>query len=302
MKIGDRVHSLTTIVDVEAQGLAAQGTGFFYHVLGSHPEGAGPGWQPVESNWLITNRHVLLPRQTASDDERIPEKLVFRLRTLPSEGGVTWLNVELAGSRLLEAARLHQEPTVDVVAIEITNDIRALLKDSVPITYSAVGESDFPGVNKIDATVATDVVVVGYPKGYYDSVNKFPVVKSGMVASRWGAHFENSPAFLIDAKLFPGSSGSIVITKPASFVVENGQFFSSQEMQFCFLGIFSGEPYKLSAVPVETDEGVLYRKEYFNLGLVWYYSLVPEILAEGQTLAEFVSRRRAVPLSAAPVL
>lgn len=293
MNIDDRLHSLTTIVDVHTEdGTTARGTGFFYHVLAPRAEDAGPQWRSVDSNWLITNRHVLMPKDS-SGEEGIPETVVFRLRTVPHEGGVIWVNVELGSTRLLDAVRLHRDSSVDVVAINITEDLRGLLKDSVPLTYSAVGEGDFPGVNKIAAAVATDVVVIGYPKGYYDNVNKYPVVKSGLVASRWGAHFQGDPTFLIDAKLFPGSSGSIVITKPADFVVENGQVFSSKDKQFCFLGIFSGEPYQLSRVPVETEEGVFYKKEYFNLGLVWYYSLVPEILAEGQTLGESISARSA---------
>lgn len=291
MNIDDRLHSLTTIVDVKAEDLAASGTGFFYHVLASSDPSQGPGWRQVTSNWLITNRHVLLPKKNPSDEERIPQTVVFRLRTVPYEGGVIWLNVELGAEKVLDATRLHRDPSVDVVAVEITEDLHALLKDAVPLTYSAVGEGDFPGANKITPTVATDVVVVGYPKGFYDNVNKFPVVKSGLVASKWEAPFQGSPTFLIDAKLFPGSSGSIVITKPVDFVVDNGQVFSSNDRQFCFLGIFSGEPYELSHVPVETDEGLFYKKEYFNVGLVWYYSLVPEILAHGLTLRQFVAAR-----------
>ena len=53
-------------------------------------------------------------------------------------------------------------------------------------------------------------------------MNLFPIVKSGIIASRWKTGFKGKPYFLIDAKLFPGSSGSVVITKPADFVIRNG--------------------------------------------------------------------------------
>lgn len=279
MNLDDRIHSLTTIIDFDAQGLAGQGTGFFYHVLGNPVESAAPGWQPVESNWVITNKHVLLP------EGRVPDKLAFRLRTVPVDGGVSWVNVEIGPDQLRANARLHPDPDVDVAGIDITKDVQGLFQKQLPLTYSAVGESEFPGANRITAEVTTDVVVVGYPKGFYDKVNKFPVVKTGIVASKWGAAFEGKPAFLIDAKLFPGSSGSVVISKPTDLVVEEGRVYSNTQKNYCLLGIFSGA-YSVAGVDID-------------LGLVWYYSVIPQILSDGITLGQYEQSLASVPTAAA---
>ena len=108
-------------------------------------------------------------------------------------------------------------------------------------------------------------------------------MKSGIVATRWGSNFNGNPFFLIDAKLFPGSSGSIVISKPTDVVVENGQIFHNPEKQFAFLGIYSGEPYQQQQ-PIEFDDFTLIRKSGFNLGIVWYANLVEEIIHHGVQL------------------
>ena len=290
MSIDDRLHSLTTIVDVDAQGSgSSRGTGFFYHVLASSGDEKGPGWRQQVSYWLITNRHVLIP------DDNIPNTLSFRLRQQSDGGALDWYGIEVPVPALLERAKLHADPNVDVVAIDVTEELHTAVRNGVPITYSAVGELDFAGVNKIDATVASDVIVVGYPKGYYDEVNNFPIVKAGIVASRWGLKFKGMDAFIIDAKLFPGSSGSIVLTKPSDMVVQSGQMFAAKEKQFAFLGVYSGEPYELSKVPIETDDGILFPKEYFGIGLVWYAALIPEIISNGKTLDAVISMSASRP-------
>ena len=126
-------------------------------------------------------------------------------------------------------------------------------------------------------------MVVGYPRGFYDNFPKFPIVKSGVIASKWGMPFGGKPYFLIDAKLFPGSSGSLVISRPTDFVVQKRQAYLRRDgsKEFLFLGIFSGEPFGKMR-PIETDSFVILSKEGYNVGIVWYYHLVPTIISEGK--------------------
>ena len=95
--------------------------------------------------------------------------------------------------------------------------------------------------------------------------------------------FGGKPYFLIDAKLFPGSSGSLVISRPTDFVVQKGQAYLRRDgsKEFLFLGIFSGEPFGKMR-PIETDSFVILSKEGYNVGIVWYYHLVPTIISEGK--------------------
>jgi len=121
---------------------------------------------------------------------------------------------------------------------------------------------------------------VGYPRGFYDKENLFPLVKSGIIASRWNANFNGQPYFLIDAKLFPGSSGSLVISKPHYFFASGEDVIASDNKEFAFLGIFSGEPIQ-EHEPVDLEDITIIRRSGYNVGVVWYGQLVSATIASG---------------------
>ena len=132
---------------------------------------------------------------------------------------------------------------------------------------------------EIRVEASSDVLVVGYPRGFYDNVNLFPIVKSGIVASRWEAGFRGDPYFLIDAKLFPGSSGSVVITKPIDMVMKDGRLLvlKNDEKAFALLGVFSGAPLTQTE-PVTVGDLTIAQTLEYGLGVVWYAETIEELL------------------------
>lgn len=282
MKIDDRLHSITTIIIVNIPPNTSQGTGFFYHVLGEKDPSKDAQWRNIEQFFLITNRHVLLPK--IDGKENIPNQFTFHIRTINELGGVEWLPISLDQNEILKRAKIHQDSNIDVAIIDVGDLVIELAKKQIPISFSCVGEDDFPGKNKINVEVTDDIIVAGYPKGFHDDFNKFPIVKTGIIASRWLSPFQGEPKFLIDTKLFPGSSGSIVISKPTNSVIEKGHIFTREDKQFCFLGIFSGEPLQISA-PIETDDIIITTKQSFNVGFVWYFYLIPKIINNGVAIS-----------------
>ena len=149
-------------------------------------------------------------------------------------------------------------------------------------TVAWVDEERFPRPKQISVAAADDVIVIGYPRSFYDRAQLFPIVKLGVIASKWGSHFNGQPYFLIDAKLFPGSSGSLVISKPQDVAVISGQLKYSKEKNFAFLGVYSGEPFQSDQRPIELESMVITQKLGFNVGIVWYGNLVEEIIQNGQ--------------------
>ncbi len=148
------------------------------------------------------------------------------------------------------------------------------------LPWHGISDQQLPDNQGMKIEVADDALVVGYPRGFYDTQNLFPVVKSGIIASRWGAFFNRQPYFLIDAKLFPGSSGSLVISKPQHFFTEGGEAYVTDNKQFAFLGIFSGEPVQ-QQTPIELEDLTIIRKSGYNVGVVWYGQLVSATVARG---------------------
>lgn len=290
MNLNDTFHGITTLVVVQAKNQETRGTGFFYSEMGS-PDEKSPQWSPIEETWLVTNRHVLLPK--IDEKETIPDKVVFHLRKL-NGNTIDWLPIELEKSDLLKRAKFHTNPKVDVGIVKILDLVTEILKKEPKtqdpgktsiMNFVPMSNAKLPGKNKIDVDASDDVLIIGYPRGYYDKTTKYPIIKSGIIASRWGDLFQGNPCFLVDAKLFPGSSGSIVISKPIDSIIEKGQMLTSKEKQFAFLGIFSGEPY-IESPEINLENLTIKFKEGFNVGIVWYGNLIDDIIKNGQELKE----------------
>ena len=263
-----KLNRMTTLIKVTtSQGDVAQGTGFFYSV--SDPaEPGGPQYQWVQTDfWVITNRHVVMPK--VNGVETRPSAISVHLQRWGTLGRLEWAPVVLSSDDIKERVRIHPDERVDVAAIDLSELLtQEIESNSDQFTYNSPFSLSrdllMRNNQKLQIEASSDVLVVGYPKGYYDDVNLFPIVKSGIVASKWGAEFQGEPCFLIDAKLFPGSSGSVVISKPIDVVVEDGQLFviKDGEKAFALLGIFSGSFEALD----------------YGFGIAWYAETIGEVL------------------------
>ncbi len=287
MKPDDAFHGITTLVISIASQCQSQGTAFYYQKLEKKDPTKKEGqWRKIEETWLVTNRHVVLPRM--DNEEIVPDAFSFHLRKIENNK-LIWEPITLSKEELIKRALFHQNRNVDVCAIKVLDLITERVKTGEKyMQWHAVSEEQLPGNNNIFVEVADDVIVIGYPRGFYDNVHLYPIVKSGIIASRWNIPFEGKPYFLIDAKLFPGSSGSIVVSKPREIAIVDGRIMYASEKQFAFLGIYSGEPF-LQDKPIELDDITIIRKKGFDLGIVWYGSLVNEIIENGIQLNDSTS-------------
>jgi len=283
MNVDDTFHGISTLLLTGFQGRQIQGTGFFYDELAPEdPNTKGFYWREVEATWIVTNRHVLLPK--VEGNEIIPDTITFHVRKVVGQG-IVWEPVILDVTEIKKRLKLHTDSEVDVAILRVDDLLRERMKPgNIYMTLSSVSEEDLPENKNISAEVADDVVIIGYPKGFYDEKNIFPIVKSGIIATRWGMNFNDMPVFLIDAKLFPGSSGSVVVTKPISSIVAEGPMKDERETQFAFLGVYSGEPFRQQE-PIDLDDITIIRKDSFNVGTVWYGKLVVDIVKKGKALS-----------------
>lgn len=218
--------------------------------------------------------------------EILLDSMEFSLRRSSAEQGIEWFTISLSKEELKENLRLHPNKSIDVVAIDITKKIREIVDAiakkelenniSIPVTIS---NRDLPGKKPIPIEVTSDIIVASYPNGFYDMKNKFPIVKSGIIASAWGANFNGNPLFQIDAQLFPGSSGGLVISKPTNWGIKNGHMVYTLSKEFVLLGVYSGEPVFKKEIIID-DKTVAVNKSY-GLGNVWYSYLIPEIINTG---------------------
>lgn len=282
-----QLFALTTIIifktEVNGKEYSGNATGFYYTELAPRdPEETGPQWLQVNGQWLITNKHVIFPMIDGTP--HLIDELVFCLRK-ETDSLIEWVPIKLNRGDILSLTKLHKNEIVDVVAIDVSKFIVEKLQESIDAGYrllipGALSNNNLPDNQPLVVDVTTDIVVASYPKGFYDDVNKFPIVKSGIVASGWGLHFKGLPQFEIDAQLFPGSSGGLVISKPTNAAVFNNAFHSSITKQFVFLGVYSGE-YTWNERIEKADGRVEEFRRSYGLGNVWYSYLIPEIISSG---------------------
>lgn len=283
-----QIFAATTLIYTkilkEGQIYTFQATGFFYEEM--YPKEPGlqdPQWYMIDKHWLITNRHVVI--QKIKGKEYIPDEFIFHIRQLKES--IKWKAITLTKETLLDKLKLHPNTNIDVALIDISEFMQDYCeKEAQEGTLSSlmisgsISNLKLPQNTKLTIDVTTDVIVASYPKGFYDEYNKFPIIKSGIIASAWGLNFNAQPIFQIDAQLFPGSSGGLVISKPSNITIMNGNLMYSTTKQFAFLGIYSGEYNWTDTIRLQNGEIINQHRSY-GLGNVWYSYLVPEIIKNG---------------------
>jgi hypothetical protein len=283
MALRDKLRQVTTTIEAYTSKSLWTGTGFFYKREVKDDDGKIIDFKL----WLVTNRHVVLEKEN-SGKENLPTELKFNMRCVDSKtkSKIQWFPIVLNNKELTSVLRVHKNADFDVAVVEVTHHIIDAIKSNpqFTFTYTAVSEDDIPQNNGFDIDICDDAIAIGYPRGYYDVVNLFPIIKSGIIASPWNVSFEGKPMFLLDVKLFPGSSGSLVISKPSNDISINGKLQSHPDKHFAFLGVFSGEPYK-PGMPIKVDEELtIIKNSTYNLGVVWYSFLIDEIIDNGVTI------------------
>jgi hypothetical protein len=260
---------LTTPVEVQfADGRQLSGSGFFYFVFAEEAQKkAGPHWVAIAHIYLVTAKHVIQPN-------RIKDilKFTYALR-VGDKDQIAWHRLEMNGMELSRKLHICKNEQVDVAVVDIydqlmTEDKKLLSERAQVLSYNGTSSEQFPGKSPLEVQPGDDVIVIGYPLGIYDSFNKLPILKTGVLNTPVGMHFEGMDAFVFDFKYYEGLSGSIIISKPTHIgVTKEGILQSSAVRQYVFLGVYQGEYYWNDIEPLRAD-----------LGLGWYYYNVEEAI------------------------
>ncbi len=261
---------LTTPVEVTfSNGHGAGGSGFFYFVFAEDDKkDQAPHWVSIQHIYVITAKHIIQPGRLKQLTE-----FKYAIR-MAKDNHVEWHVLTLNQLELGQRLHLCHDGKVDVAAVEVTDKLsaemtRLLNQQAQILQYNGTSSDHFPGEAKfLQAQPGDDVLVIGYPRGFFDTFNKLPVLKTGVLNTPIGMHFNGLDAFLLDFKYYPGSSGSLIISKPTRLAYDDaGHLQISTMPQYLFLGVYQGEE-------VWNDVDA----ESADLGLGWYYYNVEEAL------------------------
>lgn len=134
--------------------------------------------------------------------------------------------------------------------------------------------------NKIDAI--EDVLIIGYPNAMHDPKSLIPIVRRGITATPYSIDFQDEPKFLIDASIFPGSSGSPV------FIYDRTKHYdrSNTEGRIYLLGIvaetyFRTDSNEIIERKIPTDLNfIVNTHQMIDLGMVYKSSIIKNMIDE----------------------
>jgi len=248
----DALNFRVTLIEAFSRGQAPQpskshsATGFFY--------------RQNDDKYLITNRHVVV----SENEQKYPDILRIKVHTdraslLPTRiieirlyDGTDKLWIEHPDNANIN----DPNEKIDLAAIKINNNIQ----NTDVIDFFVA--TDLPRENLM-LGVGDSCIIAGYPYAFHDTLHYLPIVRSGTIASTWGAYFRGKRAFLVDSKLHPGTSGSPVVIPFSTVRKERGG-----------VGIGTFPP-----VLIGVNSGVY---EGLDLNTVWYSFLIPEIINQSQ--------------------
>jgi len=190
----------------------------------------------------------------------------------------------------------HPDPDIDVTVMPLAPLLELMSRSGVTpflqwIDRNVTASSDL--IANLDAL--EEVLFIGYPNGIWDSKNFLPITRRGVTATPIGVDFQGKKQFLVDASVFPGSSGSPV------FLFNKGMFSDRQGnttigTRLAFLGVIAAVFFRQDVNQITlvsspaTGTPVAIAREMIDLGIVFKANTVLEAIesflkTRGVTLA-----------------
>lgn len=146
---------------------------------------------------------------------------------------------------------------LDLIAVPLAATLNGFASKNVELFFRSVDQKMIPSQDQWDNFSAIeDITFIGYPNALYDDKNKMSIVRKGITATPIWNNFKGEDAFLIDAGVFPGSSGSpVFIYNKGSYPTKDGLVIGNRLL---FVGV-------ISQTMLRTDAS---GKDFLDLGKV----------------------------------
>ncbi len=184
--------------------------------------------------FLVTNKHVI---QKSKDIT-----LIFNKRT-ENNAVILGDTIKFRLKNIKKAWYPHQNDKVDLTIFDFGETLNYFIEEKdlkeipyiTPISKNIIyNEEKQDFINPIE-----EIIFIGYPRGLYDKSHNLPFARKGLTSTLINIDYKNLPVFIIDASVFPGSSGSPV------YVCNYGGYYLNSKKDVImgprtiFLGILS---------------------------------------------------------------
>jgi hypothetical protein len=268
----EQLFFTTVRIETQSDDTWRAGTGFFF----AQTEG------DAHRIFVVSNKHVV------QDAKRGTMLFTLREGDQPKLGERFTVTLEDFSGNWFG----HPDVDIDIAVMPLIPLLMGIKESGKQVYFKAITEDLIPSQASMqDLDAIEQVVFVGYPNAMFDTVNLTPIARVGITATPIALDYGGSQAFLIDASVFPGSSGSpVFIVNTGSYAPKGGGLVVGSRV--LFLGI-------LSAVFVRLEEGefeivdiptaqvpVVRTEQMIDLGYVYKAAMVQE------TVNHFLARMR----------
>lgn len=226
--------------------------------------------------FLVTNKHIIKNSSEATLLFNLTDK---KIPLLGQRHGVRIANFENQWTG-------HKSPDIDVAIMPFAPIYAQLTSQNIYVYFKAIGRNFIPTNEQLDQIDAIeDVVFIGYPNNIYDRANLLPIVRKGTTATPISVDFEGKPVFLIDASIFPGSSGSPVFLCNIGSYSPRGRGVVIGNRLF-FLGIVASVYIMQDSNTIEIIDipsgnlPVIKTSQMIDLGIVYKSSVITEVIED----------------------
>lgn len=215
-------------------GSQCSGTGFIYSIFET---------DDTSIPFLVTNYHVLEHAEKGFFELHLAEKDKPTDKSMKIHFDKTIVNNKLGD--------------LDLVALPIAATFNELFSKNIIPFYRTVSMEMIPNDEQINELAAIEnIIFIGYPNGLYDEINKMSIVRQGITATPIWNNFKGEEVFLVDAGVFPGSSGSpVFIYNRGTYPTKDGIAVGNRLL---FVGVMTQTILKKS----NSSDG-----DYLNLGI-----------------------------------
>lgn len=245
------LYTTTKIEVVQKDSPPSTGTGFFASLENS---------QGKRDTFLVTNKHVIF-----NDKEIKNIYIYFHALKEKKEQSTYYRNdYDLENSNAQSMCKVcfpagfeknfTSSCEADICAVWLNPLIEQFNQKTESTLYYEALNFDYekmvkyrPNDKSIKFTVSSKITMIGYPHGYWDDINNFPILRMGHVASDPLCDHRGKKQYLIDIALFPGSSGSpVFMIKKEKKATESNSYMSQSgpetKKKIYFVGMVYGGP------------------------------------------------------------
>ncbi len=276
------LYLLSTVrIEADTKDGVSTGTGFICSLTDSRYGDL------TKIHYLVTNKHVI----------KDGTKMTLEMHTLDSDlkkTGSSGIQISLDKQRKISIEKelnelffFHPKDDVDIAILNLNINI---FRDFLPLVIPVEIDKVIPEEDADDIEIYDDVIFIGYPNGLYDKKNLLPIIRKGSFATPYQVDFDGHPIFLIDASVFPGSSGSPVFLFDRKKTMFQGVKMDLTEPRIYFLGIVARVYQKSEFFDLlEVKDIKAYGKQMIDIGVVYKAAEIKKLI-KFYLASEFLKR------------